>query len=637
MPRLLAALLIAALFAVACDDDPPAPAADDPADGALPTPDAAPTADGALPDAAPTDAVPPDARPLDAAPPTPDVAPPDARPLDAEPPSDATPPDAAPPAPDAAPPECLPPEPFDYACDALAPETCPGGACLFGLCLGPIRDADRWAACDDGACGPCEDAASCPADCAPRPDVAGVAAYDPATTITVRLGGFNLVGAGDFEDRIYGSLDGFSGVGGGITRYVPRIDGRDDPAAADQFVSFEYYGARPAEWLTVDQIAEIESYDYRTTEALHRYALIAAFFIRHRLELSGATHAAIVCHSMGCHVTRYLIEHDLAGLASEGRINRWVSFTGVIAGARLARLFDNPDVREIAEVLQFNTSDFVHMNPDYVVDASARWNHRPYAADNPNFTGIAIHHLVASDPRVSQTADIVRLLDLNNPDDEPNDGIVYSFDQFFHAQADAVRLVTAEGDAVLPTRTWLHVDHERVKEDHGAAMVAAAALYHRRRAWVTLREIQLFDDGENDGPFDFDDLGPPPSEVSLEVDVSFGAYALEAFGEAPIVHRLRPDDDERSSDLVVIPDDQPTPVDLLIYAGPVYDDQPSLRVRAEVLEMDNYRRYGVFEDLFDPHERLIQFEGDLPLEDGLHELANGDARVVIEVRMGSLP
>lgn len=628
-------------WSTACDDVEPAPeaaadrgAVDARVDDMAPVVDGSPDGSADGPDAiadATVDAIVSDmAIPLDASPP--DVMPdamPDASPPDATP--DANPPDAAPPA-------CPEAEAFDYACDPLAPETCPGGTCLFGACLGPILDADRWADCGDGLCGACETADGCPADCGPPPNRDGRPAYDPATTITVRLHGFNAISADEFADEVYGGLKGPSDVGDGVLRFgPPRADGRIAPEAVDQFVSLEYYGAIPADWLTPAQIAEIEALDPRTEQALRRYALISAYFIRHRLDISGASHANLLCHSMGCHITRYLIEHDLAGLASERRIARWVSFSGVIAGARLARLFDNPQVRDAAELLQLNTSDFVHMNPDYVTDHSARWNHRLRAADNPNFTGIAIHHIVASDPRVSETANIVRLLDIQNPGDEPNDGIMFSLDELFDSQDEAVRLETAEGDRVLPTHTWLHRDHTLIKEAEGAHMVAAAALYHRRRVWVTLRELTLFDDRERDGPFDFEDLGEPPSEVAVEVDVGFGDWAARTFGVSPVVHRLRTDDDERSSPLVVIGGAEPTPVELPLYAGPVFDGQPSLALRFEVLEMDRYRRFEVLEDLFDPHERLLEFAGEVPIADGEHVVESPYARAVFEVRVGSLP
>ncbi len=560
-----------------------------------------------------------DASPLDA---TPDAAPPPDATRDAA--ADAAEPDAKPPIPDAEV-ECPEREPYDYTCDAEDEATCPGGICLFGGCIGPVVDQARWEDCGDGQCAPCEE---CPADCEAPPAFMGEKVYDNDTTISVELHGFNVVNAEDFDETVYGEARG--GGDALLRRFHPELlQGREHPEAPNQVVGVEYYGGTPAEWLSPEQIELIESFDVRTNEALARYAHVAAFFIRHRMALSGATHVNLFCHSMGCHVSRYLIEHDLEGLASGNHIVRWVTQAGVVAGARLARLFDNPVVRDIAEGLQLNTSDFIHMHPDYVREHTAIWDHQLHRAGNPLLGGVLMHHLVATNPAVSATADLVRLLDLNNPEDEPNDGIQYSLDEYFHEQPEALRFRTLAGEALMPTRSYLFIDHLEIGDTEGANALIAAGLFARRKVYLTVRDIELRSDREGDDVLDFEEQGRAPAEIAVQSVIRYPRPdGNVVVGEQRVEHR--------SPEIFHLREGRPIDADYRIFEAPVFDDMQTLGVQLDLLEVDFYPRFGVREWALDIHESLGGLHADLPLEDGRHVIDTEYVRAEIELRVVEL-
>lgn len=137
-------------------------------------------------------------------------------------------------------------------------------------------------------------------------------------------------------------------------------------------------------------------------------------YIRHKLDQTGATHVNLACHSYGCLISRYMMENNLLGLAGENRFVRWFTSAGVIAGARLARLYDNDSVREVADLFGIGQGDFVVMNPNFVMDEAATWDHRIRAANSPYLGNMLIHHACGTDPRVAQALNIT-LLDLNKP------------------------------------------------------------------------------------------------------------------------------------------------------------------------------------------------------------------------------
>lgn len=81
--------------------------------------------------------------------------------------------------------ECPAPDEFDYTCSTNDTSTCPSGLCIFGLCVAPVVDPERFDACGDGVCEACETAEGCPADCASPPIISGAKEYENDTTITV--------------------------------------------------------------------------------------------------------------------------------------------------------------------------------------------------------------------------------------------------------------------------------------------------------------------------------------------------------------------------------------------------------------------------------------------------------------------
>ncbi|MBM4398075.1 MAG: hypothetical protein FJ087_20605, partial [Deltaproteobacteria bacterium] len=401
-------------------------------------------------------------------------------------------------------------EPFDYKCEVAAPETCPGGYCLLSLCIAPEFEDDRWASCGDLACDPCETATGCPADCAAPPATTGKKEYVNGTTITVWVHGFTNKSPEKMKETVYGADRGCSGEIFDMMRALGIDRGCGDDAegalAPDQFAKLEYYGDIPVGWLGQADIDEISEHPWDGASALHRYALILAKYIRHKIDTTGASHVNLSCHSMGCLVTRYMIEHDFEHLASGNRFVRWFTSAAVIAGARLARLYDNPQVQQGAGLIGLELSDFVVMHPDFVADNAAVWDHKPWEGNNPLFAGGLIHHVGGTDPRIEEALNIA-LLDLDNPGDLPNDGIMYTEDEYFHAQAANASFLLPSGEASLATHSLVYEYHMQVPETDAAAVLATAALFHGRKVFVTLEELELKDDREADDLFDLSEHG----------------------------------------------------------------------------------------------------------------------------------
>jgi len=525
---------------------------------------------------------------------------------------------------------------FDYRCSANDPATCPGGTCVLGSCFAPVLDPDRWANCDDGECDRCESAAACPADCAQPPVLVGAKSYADPETLTVYLHGFFSVKADDWPTRVYGASRGSGNVGAIIQALFPDVaDGTLDPTNPRQVVGMEYYGGTPSPDFTTDEVTAIEAFDPSTPDTLERYARIVATFIEHRLALCGAHAVNIYCHSMGCHITRFILEHDLGGLASHNLISRWSTISAPIGGAALARLYDNPQLQAAAPLLGLNTIDFVHMHPDYVTDHVAIWDHRPLDADNPLLSGILIHNIAGTDPNLAALGDHAGLVSIAFPGNlEPNDGILFTSDSYFHGQDAAVRFVTPSGEALSPSVSTLAEDHLTAPNSDGAAVMTAAATYGARKVYVSISSVTLLDDHERDSPLDFSDLGDPPAELAVEAEVQFDPYVAATLGRSVVAHGQYLSDSNLP--IAVVTQGETLTIDYPVYSGPVLDQMDALQLTLAILEVDWYPRLGVTEDVLNPAAHILDFEGSVPLVDAEIPLTSDSILATLAVHVVTL-
>ena len=287
---------------------------------------------------------------------------------------------------------------FDYKCSEFRPETCPGGLCVAEYCIGPELDPDRWDSCSDQTCDPCEQ--PCVSDCGPIQRPVGQKDYTGENTLTVYVHGFEMYTESQLETRSFG-VDTGCGMLDNINWFAPFHPCSDEGGAnsPNQYTSLEYYGQVPAAWFTDADLAEIQAHPEEGVEALFRYSLITAKFIRHKVETTGAKQVNVLCHSMGCLIVMNLIEHDMEGLASDNLFARWVTISGALAGAREANYFDNPEVQTLMASVGMSQADFIFLQPEVIKDKALVWDHRLWECNNPLFKEMLIHHICTTDPR----------------------------------------------------------------------------------------------------------------------------------------------------------------------------------------------------------------------------------------------
>jgi hypothetical protein len=562
-------------------------------------------------------------------------------------PADAGPPDAG--SEDAGPEDaggCTPP-PESYACDPSDPSTCPGGTCIASLCIGQVVDAGWYSTCGNGVCDPCETPQECPADCAPPPTLTGTKSYNDPKTISIYVHGFTSHSSTNLATTTFGALTGCSDLGAAMATYEPQIPCAADSPTADlapnSVAAMEYYGDLPPPWMSAADVMEVEQYPYvNSTLALQRYGLIVAKFIKWRLAYTGADYVNLVCHSMGCEISRYVLENDIEQLASTQKIVRWETNAGVLAGAQLARLYDNPTVQMFAGVLGLGSvSDFAIMEPSYVQQYVAVYDHQLYEGNNPLLAGILIHHVGASDPTLPQAEGLSLLDDIpnENPGDNPNDGIMFTFDEFFHSQSPAASVTTPSGLVMASSHSFDYIDHIDEPSSEAAHMLMAAGLFHQRKVIVTLQSVTLNTDFElhSNDPTTWLMTGAPPAEVVAETTVDYDSYTLPTFGTSATIHVDKiayrtADMYQQAQGSAMMPGE-------VIFEAPVFDDQTDFDLNVTLTETDYYGRYSLTENALgatgiSTDQTIATYAGlNEPLTDHTIPFSDSAATVQLEVQV----
>jgi hypothetical protein len=443
-------------------------------------------------------------------------------------------------------------------------------------------------------------------------------APDPAKTVTIQVHGWNL--SGSTKDGMVGDDRGGGDVVDGIRRYVMLPHGTSAPNAPNQIVGTEYYGDKFPSYYTAADEAEVKA-----LKGIPRYALIVAKYARHVMQRSGAEGINLTCHSMGCLISRYLIENDVGKLASEGRVKRWVSFAGVVNGVALADI-DDGTLSNLAKLVGLDLIDVQHMNRKWVEANVVTYDNKRVEGNNPNWSGILVHHFLATNPKID-TAWSIPLMDLRGYANVPNDGIVLNEEMFLQKQADAAKWATPSG-TLLPVSLSRHLaDHFHISEHRGAQALAAAAVSGKRRARIYLQSVTLVNDKES---IFFD---KPPAEVAVESKI-----------RSPYVRSIDPSDplldevlmERRNAPVLRMNKGETKAPELLLFDGPVFDAQTSLNVSVKLSETDFYPAGGVNENLLSPNVALGSFDQEVPLMDGDYSTSTGDVRFTLRVKIETL-
>jgi hypothetical protein len=401
-------------------------------------------------------------------------------------------------------------------------------------------------------------------------------AQDPNRTVTIFVGGFASDGASrhgvfgvDGSEALLDSIAALVGVpvAHGEATLVPDV-------AADMV----YYGDTPPPYYTGADTAELARVTAQWGGGVPRYALIVAKYARELMRRSGARQINIVSGSFGSLIVRWVIEKDLAALASSGAISRWLSVEGLLAGNWAASRNHLASLLNLVDPLPI---DVTHMNYDWV----ATNLHSPRnEVDDPLYAKILLGSLASTDDSYENGA--LTTLMLSEQAWQPNDGLQAIADALFqHVTAQSQYL------SLPPVLGLLRNTHLDVQNNRGGWADVATFLTQRRRVAIVMTDATIKNLSE---PFYL-----LPSEVVLESRVSSPAVAArwgiheplnvreKEGGVAPMRLFSKTGEHQRFTEL--------------LYDGLVLPEETQLQLDLHAEEIDYDWRYNVFETVTKPY------------------------------------
>ncbi len=437
--------------------------------------------------------------------------------------------------------------------------------------------------------------------------VAGVAA--PSETATIVVTGFS--GSGASRTGPFG-VDVADSTVTDLAATIGRTTGWQTPTAADQVAVCEYYGTVAPAYYTAQDLAHLQAAQTQFGGGVPRYALIMAKFAREVMRRSGAKQVNIIGVSFGGLISRYMVEKDVEGLVSSGKVASWISIEGVVAGNWLASQSNSSLEYILEQAGDISTKDIEHMNYNWV---EANLHNPGTEADNPLLGTLPVHFWLATDANVNNRA-------LSVASGKPNDGVVLLRDDFLHDLTAQSRYL-----GLRPTLGAIHTTHEGTKTYAGIRVGVAAQVMGRRRVTVVLREVKVTNDHESSGD--------TPAEIVFGVRV-YSPRGQALYAVTDPIHELRYDD--ASAPVYAVSEGTTRTLNQVWFDNMVLPDETQLLLRTNVDELDYDLLYGISENPFDPSEGLT--DGNLTLSTvtpGSYEIVTADWRGIVDVTFTDYP
>jgi len=445
--------------------------------------------------------------------------------------------------------------------------------------------------------------------------------HNPNETVTIYVHGFSGHGAGKTE-QIYG-VDEHESFMDEIPTFLglPTINNPKDENKTNVFAATGYYGDTPPSYYTKQDIEDIKNITDEFGGGIPRYALIVAKYSKYLMHRTGAKQVNYVSGSMGALVTRYLIEKNLEGLASDKKIARWLTLEGVVNGNYAA---SNDDLLKIVKLFEQPNIDVDHMSSEWIENNLATGRK---IATSPYYKDILIGHETSTKDDLKEHA--LTWLLVSNGQYQPNDSYQTVEDTYFHNVAEKSRFM-----GQLPTHSYFHENHLSVKNHKGVWAEIGTFLTSKKRVKITLTKAKINDIHESKGKW-YEYRPSHPAEIvfsskifSPEIKkrwkISNEISNVTIRGAVPGVVHYSYDGDEHTLNKVLFNDF-------------VLEREDVLQVDLDIDEIDQDFRYGVYEKWWEGNGRNYDHIGSssvkVPLKEGTYSFVNSSYSYDVKVEL----
>ncbi len=316
--------------------------------------------------------------------------------------------------------------------------------------------------------------------------VAQAANYNPDTTIIIYIHGFDLSGwnstwlAGDDSENsdacgMWNDLQNLAAL-------MHRPTWAQNPTAPNCCCAATYYGSTLPSWYTAADIAADAAANVNNNP-VPQYALREAKYIKHCLNRApGATGVHIFSASFGGLITRYIIEHNLLNLCSDGLIARWTSVVGVLRGNWAASLGSTVYGFDIGTVFGVKNAD----DPD-LPDMDYSWvdsNISAHDTMNSAYLGPIVFYEFTAD---NDGTDHYITLANNNANDTVN---MNTDEQFAGYTTTAALHPALDGTLQMPGVAYYPYEHTTIRQDPAMWASLVASAQNNKRFTITLTRLK---------------------------------------------------------------------------------------------------------------------------------------------------
>lgn len=386
----------------------------------------------------------------------------------------------------------------------------------------------------------------------------------------------------------------------------------DAPLAMNQVAYATYYGNQYPTYYTPQDILDVQAVTAQFGGGVPRYATIMAKYAKEVMRRSGAKQVNLFAVSFGGLISRYMIEKDVEGLASSGKIARWISVEGVVDGNYAATLGGSTAQDLFESYYGAPPIDVEHMTYDWV-EANIN-NPRDYSV-SPFLGQFPVHFWQACDDDFNSKG-------LTYISGKANDGVVLIEDAYLKGLGPNSRYLGLD-----PTISCTHTTHESTKDFPGIRAGVAAELFGRRRVNIQLEQVRVrkeFDGGiRGNGEYVFGLKVRSPRADTL-------------YGITAPIHQLRSDDN--NIPYVRMAQDTTVTVNLTWFDDMILPGETELHLETNVDEIDGDLIYNIAEDVPDTRQDLKDTSATVStMQPGEYTLETDDWRAIVKVNITDYP
>ncbi len=376
----------------------------------------------------------------------------------------------------------------------------------------------------------------------------------------------------------------------------------------NMLTSVDYYGKTAPDYYSQQDIDDIEKVTQEYGGGIPRYATIVAKFAKDILAHSKAEKINIISVSMGSLVTRWLIEKDVEHLASEKKIEKWITVEGVVRGNYALSVASDT----VINLFLTQSPETEQMSYEWIEKHLTKEREK---LGSPYYQDILVGQISLSDG--SRKNSLLKYVLPFYGGFQPNDGFQLLRDTYFKTIGKTVQ---------APSHVILHGDHVDIKSNEAAFVNISNFLDAKKRVRITLQDTTITDIHEeisssNEG-----------SEIVFETEVHSSLSKSVWDLEHPIDARLY-----YSGALKIYnysENGQTYNLQQTVFDGFVLNDEKELLVDIQGYEIDRSTTYDISEtNKVSKKESLGQGSETIPLKNGSYKIEGADWTGLLKVEI----